>query len=563
MKRECRWKVVIGLLLCIVFINNRMLNVSAKTSTQRPAAASNEGWDCVWFGNYPQAEVVGEELTSAITGAAYDANGDAVVDGVKYRRVSNNGIDEKDSEAVKYYDFFDWSVGGDANGYHYFRYEPIKWRVLSVDGDNAFLMADKVLDHGNMAVWASSGLRLWLNGMDNGNGKGYAGCGFIDFAFTDEEKNAIYLTHLVDNCSNGYVSWTEESEQKIYIPSWSELKTEGYGFPSSTDASVARTALATDYGKAIGMGSSKEEPKGTSYWTRSQSIFSDTSERIVGNGRNAIGYWKYVYGVRPMLHLNLSSATWLYAGTITKDGTVNEIPYYEVQELQVEKKNLNYKQRDTLDISDMTVTAVYSNGRKKIITNYTTNAAQIDMTTAGTKSLVITYEEDGKQVSAIITITVNKEESVELQSEVKAGDIVKTDTTSYKVVNADKGKEAVIVYDLGKTKKKSVTVPDKITINNVAYKVSGIGSKAFFNCKKLTKVVIGKNVSTIEKNAFKGCRSLKTVVIKTVLLTDKNVAKTAFKGTHKKLIYKVPKQSYKQYKKFLKRKGNVNAKVKK
>ena len=73
MKRECKWKVVIGLLLCIVCINNSMFNVSAKISTQRPAAASNEGWDCVWFGNYPQAEVAGEELTSAITGAAYDA----------------------------------------------------------------------------------------------------------------------------------------------------------------------------------------------------------------------------------------------------------------------------------------------------------------------------------------------------------------------------------------------------------------------------------------------------------------------------------------------------------
>ena len=43
-------------------------------------------WSYVYFGSYPQAEVSGEALTSSIQNASY-AGDDAVVDGVKYRRV--------------------------------------------------------------------------------------------------------------------------------------------------------------------------------------------------------------------------------------------------------------------------------------------------------------------------------------------------------------------------------------------------------------------------------------------------------------------------------------------
>ena len=50
-------------------------------------------WDCVYFGNYPQS----------------DTNKD-------------NTVDEKDNK------------------------EPIRWRVLSVEGNDAFLMADRNLD---------------------------------------------------------------------------------------------------------------------------------------------------------------------------------------------------------------------------------------------------------------------------------------------------------------------------------------------------------------------------------------------------------------------------------
>lgn len=47
--------------------------------------------------------------------------------------------------------------------------EPIKWRVLSKNGNDLFLMADRSLDvwqyncTNNAVTWETSGLRKWLN----------------------------------------------------------------------------------------------------------------------------------------------------------------------------------------------------------------------------------------------------------------------------------------------------------------------------------------------------------------------------------------------------------------
>lgn len=86
----------------------------------------NVTWDCVWFGSYPQTEViratdttliavmkeknkyyemkyqtVSEASWKAITGAKYNQNGDATVNGVKYRRIRWG-----DTTLAKYYDSF-------------------------------------------------------------------------------------------------------------------------------------------------------------------------------------------------------------------------------------------------------------------------------------------------------------------------------------------------------------------------------------------------------------------------------------------------------------------------
>ncbi len=84
----------------------------------------------------------------------------------------------------------------------------------------------------------------------------------------------------------------------------------------------------------------------------------------------------------------------------------------------------------------------------------------------------------------------------------------------------------------GPTKKsiRSVTIPATVKYKRTTYKVTSIGSKAFYNCKKL-----------------------KTVTIKSRKL--KSVGKNAFKGIYKKAKVTVPKSKYKAYRKLLKKAG--------
>ena len=103
--------------------------------------------------------------------------------------------------------------------------------------------------------------------------------------------------------------------------------------------------------------------------------------------------------------------------------------------------------------------------------------------------------------------------------------------------------------------KGTVDIPATVTLQGTTYKVTSIAAKAFYNNKKLKKIVIGKNVVQIGKKAFYGCSNLKNIVIKTKEFTAKTVGKKAFYKVHKKAVVKVPKKCKKQYKIWLKKTG--------
>ena len=112
-------------------------------------------WDCIWFGNYWQE----------------DTNGDGKAD-------------KNDAK------------------------QPIKWRVLSVEGDDAFLLADKNLDcqmYNNTytgVTWETCTMRSWLNGYGgeiNKDGKDYSDSNFLNNAFSAAEQSAIKTTNIVNN----------------------------------------------------------------------------------------------------------------------------------------------------------------------------------------------------------------------------------------------------------------------------------------------------------------------------------------------------------------------------
>ena len=118
------------------------------------------------------------------------------------------------------------------------------------------------------------------------------------------------------------------------------------------------------------------------------------------------------------------------------------------------------------------------------------------------------------------------------------------------------------------TQKTTIVIPDYITIKGKKYPVIAISGNAFKKCKKLTKVVIGKNVRRIKAKAFYNCKKLKTIVIKTKKLTMKRVGKKAFAGIYKKAKITLPKGGFSKkqkaaYKKILRARGvGKKAKIK-
>ena len=59
---------------------------------------------------------------------------------------------------------------GEKLEWHYFRFDPIRWRIIGLDGSAACLMADRLMDcrsyhtEDGPVTWESSAIRSWLNG---------------------------------------------------------------------------------------------------------------------------------------------------------------------------------------------------------------------------------------------------------------------------------------------------------------------------------------------------------------------------------------------------------------
>ena len=244
-------------------------------------------WDCIWFGNYWQE----------------DTNGDGTAD-------------ENDNQT------------------------PIKWRVLSVEGDDAFLLADKGLDCQSYneteenVTWETCTLRSWLNGYGADKNivkKDYSGDGFLNNAFTPTEQQAIKTTNVVneDNPEYGTEGGNDTSD-KVYLLSRDEAMNSAYGFSTlkrqyAENRRVFNTTFTKDKGAQT---SESDEFPGNGLWLLRSIGYSSKSACFVYiygyldtyNVENA------TYGIRPVLHLDLSSFTsWSYAGTVASDGVVKEI----------------------------------------------------------------------------------------------------------------------------------------------------------------------------------------------------------------------------------------------
>ena len=214
--------------------------------------------------------------------------------------------------------------------------EPIKWRVLYIQGEDAFLVADQNLDvmkynqEFGSVTWETCTMRSWLNGYGSGfnaDGVDYSSNNFIDRAFSATEKSAIITRNVVNKDNSRYATLGgNDTQDKIFLLSIEEISHSAYGFmPYKDDTQVyvnnkTRERTNTAYVAAKQNSNSYGEVE-SCWWLRSPGYRSDCASYIFDNGGvnwngSSINYGNHA--VCPALHLNLSSSNvWSVAESVT------------------------------------------------------------------------------------------------------------------------------------------------------------------------------------------------------------------------------------------------------
>ena len=305
-------------------------------------------WDCVYFGNYPQSEITSKDgsiYNTLKNATGWDENNDITIGRTKYRRLKGEDATRYSSNEEGEYEEGEYNWNGSYKTYHYFKYEPIKWRVLNRNGNDALLLADVALDDQEYntnfedVTWETSSMRSWLNGYVasvNQPKTDYSRKNFINSAFTSTQRNAIKTTNVANNNNIAYgTAGGNNTSDKVFLLSESEVyntdTAAGYGFAKDyCTYDEARRSRCSTYAYAMGTercyNTDAEYTKynGNVWWRlRSPGDNSDCADEVYGNGwvsEYGYGVISDDGGVRPALHLNLASTNlYSYAGTVCSD----------------------------------------------------------------------------------------------------------------------------------------------------------------------------------------------------------------------------------------------------
>ena len=304
-KRKSPVKKVLVIIVCLLLAggikyystgNEQEISTAKKDLVENPKIVKDtsvEGgkkvtWDCIWFGSYPQTKIVSSSIENDLYSTleksnGWDKNNDIIIGKEKYHRAKKC----------------------------YFKYEPIKWRVIKCENGEALLLSDIVLDKQKYnkrlkkVTWEKSTLRKWLNKK------------FMNRAFSSSEQEAIRTTKVINEDNYYYkTDGGNDTLDKIYLLSLSETDEEKeYGFTDS-------------YGMTIKYSNYADLCDYQYWWLRtpgekniSAAAVDMSGEAYVGGGESDMEL-----GIRPVLHLNLlATDDYSYAGKMASDGTVNQV----------------------------------------------------------------------------------------------------------------------------------------------------------------------------------------------------------------------------------------------
>ncbi len=330
--------------------DNKCVNCGA----DKPSYTYSEDGKYLYFGEYPQSRVTDENLIKELN-SSYDSLPSFADDGewdsydyaLKGAREFMWYIDVELStnkyRGVYFTEYRPYNVGTassienarqDDNGYftgnvYWFKFEPIKWRILSQNDDIALIMSDIILDSqafqtdyntkydetGKSIQYTShngapygtyannykySTIREWLN--DD----------FYNGAFDDYERKSIRLTDVDNSIAttglNNPDYICEDTLDHIFLLSFSDCVNESYGFSHAYREHVSRQLKPSAYSLVQGAYTETIEHVGNGWWwTRSPRNTSDLLCGIFSEGRTDSDYRFYLTacGVVPALTIVL------------------------------------------------------------------------------------------------------------------------------------------------------------------------------------------------------------------------------------------------------------------
>ena len=234
----------------------------------------NEGLTETSFNYYSVQRIYGYDEPYAVSYYKYC---DVTYNGVKYRRINNRYFRTRDTrQRIKsensyqdengYLPFFDDESNETENGIYWFRFEPLRWRVL--DQDTGLVICESIIDsqpfneyaltngadvYGAPLVWGNMGQNSYASDYRRSSIRAWLNHNFMYTAFTEAQRDGIAETTLDNSLGKVYedrpLSETiydyQSTTDSVFLLSLDDARNDAYDF--------TQPVRGSDYAKSQGL----------------------------------------------------------------------------------------------------------------------------------------------------------------------------------------------------------------------------------------------------------------------------------------------------------------------
>ncbi len=261
-----------------------LLLTGCNTSGGNSPILSEDG-KTITYGLYPQKNVNDSTLVSDLNALTTpESNGWYLYDDEYYAKLN----------ATPFKSFYKFDNGTTivSGTTYWFKCEPIVWKVLSNKKDNYYVLSNVLLDahcyYNSTSNRTIDGKTIYPNNYEYSDIRTWLNNDFYNSAFALE--NSYIQTTTVDNSastteysSNRYAC--NNTEDKVFLPSYQDYINSSYGFYTSTDSTDTRYCKTTDWARARGAylySQTGDFANNGYYWTRSPVSNSHYSDFVWG-----------------------------------------------------------------------------------------------------------------------------------------------------------------------------------------------------------------------------------------------------------------------------------------